>query len=367
MKVKRDSPPSQTGPRASERQGDSPLAGVVADRRYMDHDMGAFHVESPARMEALLRMLEEAPPIPFRRIEPRPATDEELERVHERGYIDLLRSTVGKTVALDADTTAGPRSFETALLAAGGLLRAVELVMEGEVRNAFALVRPPGHHAERSRAMGFCLFNNVAVAAEHLVHRFGLRRVLIVDWDLHHGNGTEHAFYERDDVLYISTHQSPLFPGSGTCRDFGHGAGWGFNLNIPLRPGKGDDDYLFIFERILAPVAVAYGPEFILVSAGFDISAGDPLGGMLVTPAGFGRLAACLMRMADAAASGRIVVALEGGYSLAALTAGVSEVLKSLASPPLLPELTAPPSPSLVSELREPLRVFRQKWDIPEA
>jgi acetoin utilization deacetylase AcuC-like enzyme len=357
--------------------------GVVIDRRYLDHDMGGWHVESPARIEVLARMLEEDPPVPYRTIDPRPATDEELAFVHERGYIDLIRSTAGKTVPLDADTIAGPKTLETALLAAGGFLESLDRIMDGTVQNAFSLVRPPGHHAEASRAMGFCFFNNVAVGAEHLLRRHGLGRLLIVDWDLHHGNGTERTFYERSDVLYFSVHQSPLYPGTGAARFFGHGEGHGYNLNIPLLSGKGDADYLTIFEKILAPVAARFRPEFVLVSAGFDIAAGDPLGGMAVTPGGFNLLTASLMAMAQPTAQGRLALVLEGGYDLPALREGVREVLKALAakndSPSSGTRGTVPfgdspvqkesrPVPdSLRLELEEPLRIFRRKWDIPSA
>ena len=341
------------------------LTGVVRDKRFMDHDMGAYHVESPARVEVLNRMLDEDPPVPHFAIEPRPATDEELGWVHERGYIDLVRSTAGKTVPLDMDTVAGPKTFDTALLAAGGFIRGLDLVMDGTVRNALALVRPPGHHAEASQARGFCIFNNAAVGAEHLIRRHGLGRVLVVDWDLHHGNGTEHAFYSRRDVLYFSTHQSPLYPGTGAVQDFGAGEGLGYNLNVPLLAGKGDADYLHIFERVLAPVAAQYAPEFILVSAGFDIAAGDPLGGMAVTPAGFGLLADSLARMADRTASGRLAIVLEGGYNLEALRAGVRAVLTALDKRDRPLPGDRPPSDALRVELEHPLRVFRRKWDIP--
>ena len=348
--------------------------GVVIDRRYMDHDMGAHHVESPDRIDVLARMLEDDPPVPFRAIPPRPATEEELAWVHEKGYIDLIRSTAGKIVPMDGDTTAGPRTWETALLAAGGLLEAVDRIMDGSVRNALALVRPPGHHAEASRAMGFCFFNNAAIAAEHLVRRHGAKRVLIVDWDLHHGNGTEHAFYERRDVMYFSTHQAPLYPGTGAARFFGHGEGYGYNLNVPLLAGKGDADFLHVFERVLAPVAAQFEPDFILSSAGFDIAAGDPLGGMNVTPAGFGRMTASLMAMAERTASGRLALVLEGGYDLAALREGVRAVLRALANgdSPSRSEAAGggsplSPSPSLRVELEEPLRTFRRKWELPQA
>jgi len=348
--------------------------GVVIDRRYMDHDMGASHVESPDRIDVLARMLEDDPPVPFRAIPPRPATEEELAWVHEKGYIDLIRSTAGRTVPMDGDTTAGPRTWPTALLAAGGLLEAVDRIMDGSVRNALALVRPPGHHAEASRAMGFCFFNNAAIAAEHLVRRHGAKRVLVVDWDLHHGNGTEHAFYERRDVMYFSTHQAPLYPGTGAARFFGHGEGHGYNLNVPLLAGKGDADFLHVFERVLAPVAAQFEPDFILSSAGFDIAAGDPLGGMNVTPAGFGRMTASLMAMAERTASGRLALVLEGGYDLAALREGVRAVLRALANgdSPSRSEAAGggsplSPSPSLRVELEEPLRTFRRKWELPQA
>ena len=354
--------------------------GVVIDRRYMDHDMGAWHVESPARIEALLHMLEKDPPVPYRAIPPRPATGEELGWVHEPGYVDFIHSTAGKTVTLDGDTTAGPKTWETALLAAGGFLECLDRVMDGTAGNAIALVRPPGHHAEASRAMGFCFFNNAAIGAEHLLRRHGLGRVLVVDWDLHHGNGTEQAFYERREVMYFSTHQVPLYPGTGAVRFFGRGEGYGYNLNVPLLAGKTDADYLHIFDKVLAPVAAAFAPDFIIVSAGFDVAAGDPLGGMFVTPAGFGRLTRSLMAMADRTAGGRLALVLEGGYDLKALTAGVREVIGALGSkgdkplsdqpPPLSAPASGRPdslSPSLGVELEEPLRVFRQRWDIPAA
>ena len=345
--------------------------GVVIDRRYMDHDMGASHVESPRRIEVLLRMLEKGPPVPYLAIPPRPATEEELGWIHERGYIDLVRSTAGKTVPMDADTVAGPKTWETALLAAGGLLESLDRVMDGTVPNALALVRPPGHHAEVSQARGFCFFNNAAIGAEHLIRRHGLRRILIVDDDLHHGNGTEHAFYERRDVLYFSTHQSPLYPGTGAARFFGHGEGFGYNLNVPLLAGKTDADYLQIFEKVLAPVAAQFRPEFIIVSAGFDIAAGDPLGGMEVSPGGFGRLTGSLMAMAAQSAAGRLALVLEGGYDLPALRDGVGEVLMALAGKgrPLSsgsPEARKPVSPSLRVELAPALQTFRKRWDIPE-
>jgi acetoin utilization deacetylase AcuC-like enzyme len=336
---------------------------VLADRRFADHSMGPWHPESPERVLALNGMLEQEPAGAFLPVEPRPATDDELARVHERGYIDFLRATAGReAVVLDGDTSTGPRTFETALLAAGGFIRLLDLILDGRAANGFALVRPPGHHAEASRAMGFCFFNNVAVGAEHLIRARGLGRVLIVDWDLHHGNGTQHAFYSRPDVLYFSTHQAPLYPGTGSVGELGDGPGLGRNLNVPLAAGKGDSDYLFIFRRLLAPVAAAYRPDFILVSAGFDIAAGDPLGGMLVSREGFGQLADALLEMAAASCPGRLAFVLEGGYDIEALTGGVREVLGRLGRPERRPAAEPAASEATRRELEPCFRAFGAHW-----
>ena len=339
--------------------------GVVFDKRFADHSMGPDHPESPERILVLNRMLEEESAGEFLPVTPRPATEAEIAWIHERGYIDFLKATAGhELVALDADTAAGPKTYETALLAAGGLLSALDAILEGRVRNAMALVRPPGHHAEASRAMGFCFFNNVAIGAEYLVRRHGIRRVLIVDWDLHHGNGTQHAFYSRRDVLYFSTHQVPLYPGTGATRETGDGPGRGYNLNVPLRAGKGDEDFLYVFRKILSPIAAQFEPDFVLVSAGFDIGRGDPLGGMLVDREGFGLLAESLLAIAEQCCPGRVALVLEGGYDLPTLKNGVREVLGRLAR-----EVPAPiPDPAVSTvtarELEPCIRTFRETWEL---
>jgi len=339
--------------------------GVVCDPRFAEHTMGPYHVESPERILVLNRMLEDDIPGRFLRIEPRPATEAELGWVHERGYIDFVRATAGhENVFLDSDTSAGPKTFETALLAAGGFLRAIDFVMEGRAANAFALVRPPGHHAEAARAMGFCFFNNAAIGAEYLIRRHGLRRVLVVDWDLHHGNGTQHAFYSRRDVLYFSTHQVPLYPGTGAVRETGSGPGKGYNLNVPLRAGKGDADFLHVYRKILGPVSAQYRPEFILVSAGFDIGAGDPLGGMAVSREGFGQLADALSGMAAESSGGRMAFVLEGGYDLLTLQNGVREVLDRLARPAPSPFPDPGVSEETQRELSPCFQVFRGYWEL---
>jgi acetoin utilization deacetylase AcuC-like enzyme len=339
--------------------------GIVADRRFCDHDMGAFHVESPRRMEAILDLLEDRPHPEWLDIAPRPALEEEIRRVHSPGYFLTIQNTAGKErVALDPDTATSALSFETALLAAGGLIELADRILDGGVRNGFAAVRPPGHHAERDRAMGFCLFNNIAVAAGHLLEKRGLDRILIVDWDLHHGNGTQNTFYRRRDVLYFSIHQAPLYPGTGSWRETGEGPGEGFNLNLPLSPGKGDEDYLYILRKLLAPAAEAFAPDFILVSAGFDIAASDPLGGMEISTAGFGAVTRELAALAERCCSGRLAHVLEGGYDLAALRKGVERVLIELSGGTEESGIHPIPSPLVLKETEPALEHWKKWWPL---
>lgn len=338
--------------------------GIVKDRRFLAHTMGPYHPESPARLEAIYGMIEKEPAFStLRIIEPVAAREEEIAMIHSPAYVRTIKETAGKErVYLDPDTSTCARSYEAASLAVGGLLKACDLIMAGEIRNAFGLVRPPGHHAEASQAMGFCLFNNVAVAAEHLIQKHGLERILIVDWDLHHGNGTQHAFYTRNDVLFFSTHQFPYYPGTGNWDEIGAEKGTGYTINVPLSPGKEDKDFLFIFKNILAPVVMKYKPEFILVSAGFDIADGDPLGGMLVTSEGFGALSAELLRQADESAGGRILFTLEGGYSLRALQEGVREVLFRLCGRKTSHSIRAEASPETKKETAPLLEIIKKFW-----
>jgi acetoin utilization deacetylase AcuC-like enzyme len=229
------------------------------------------------------------------------------------------------------DTSTSARSFEAASLAAGGLCELIRAVWTGDLKNGFALVRPPGHHAERDRAMGFCLFNNVAIGAHYAIKNFSLERVLIVDWDVHHGNGTQNTFYSDPRVLYFSTHRYGFFyPGSGAATEVGHGKGEGFTVNVPLEGGSGDPEYAAIFERILKPIALEYRPQLVLVSAGFDTHYDDPLGGMEVTETGFARLTQILMEVAEATAQEKLVLTLEGGYDIEGEKRSVAAVLREL-------------------------------------
>jgi acetoin utilization deacetylase AcuC-like enzyme len=306
--------------------------GIVRDNRYLDHVANTYHPESHQRLEVLYRMLQETEMKgKFIEVQPRMATREELELIHVPRYIQLVASTAGQACTmLDPDTYACSKSYETAKLAAGGTLVAVDRVLGGELDNAFAFVRPPGHHAESNRAMGFCLFNNVAIAAGYALKTHKLRKALIIDWDLHHGNGTQHSFYERADVLYFSTHQFPYYPGTGYVNEVGSGTGKGFTVNVPLSPGPGDAEYMQIFEDILEPIAMEYKPDIVFVSAGFDIYYQDPLGGMQVTPEGFANLAKIVLEFARETCKGKVVFVLEGGYHLDGLRDSVKNVLKTM-------------------------------------
>ena len=306
--------------------------GILRDESYLKHSMGALHPENPRRLRVLYDMLDsEAFRGRFVQIGARPASRGELERVHAPSYLDRLAATSGRRSSyLDPDTSACAESWNAARRAAGGLCEAVDAVTSGTVRNAFALVRPPGHHAEEGRAKGFCLLNNLAVAALHARKALGLSRVLIVDWDLHHGNGTQNTFLDDPSVLYLSTHQYPFYPGSGALDETGEGAGRGYTVNIPLSSGCRDGEYAALFERIVRPVSLAFRPDLVLVSAGMDIHSADPLGAMGVTPQGFAALTRVLMEIAGASCGGKLVLALEGGYDLEGLRDSVRAVLDEL-------------------------------------
>jgi acetoin utilization deacetylase AcuC-like enzyme len=261
---------------------------------------------------------------------PRPATDDEIARIHERDYITLIRETAGRATALDPDTFTSPHTWEAACLAAGAAVGAVDHVLEaGEGARAFALVRPPGHHAERNRAMGFCFFNSIAIGAAHARAR-GLSRVAIVDFDVHHGNGTQWSFYDDPTVLFVSSHQYPYYPGTGAAQDIGLGAGTGFTVNLPLAAGATDADYELAYSKLALPVVAQFRPELVLVSAGYDAHMDDPLAGMRLTAPYFGCLMQAIAGVADECCKGRLVAITEGGYDLAALAASLRTSLRAL-------------------------------------
>ena len=310
-------------------QGIMALTIVVRDTRYLEHDQGPGHPESPDRLKVIYEGLDrEDMQGLFKTVVPRQAGRDELAWNHTGDYIDEVAKTAGRDFyRLDPDTATSAGSWEAACLAVGGVFAAMDAIAGPDAQNGFALVRPPGHHAEIDRAMGFCIFNNVALGAHYARQVLGCERILIVDWDVHHGNGTQHSFYNDAGVLYFSTHRFPYYPGTGRVEEIGEGQGKGFTINVPLGPGAGDDDFAAIFNRLLVPVGKSFAPDFILVSAGFDIYQNDPLGGMSVTVQGFGYLSRVLINLAESCCQGRILFCLEGGYDLTGLRDGVLAVL----------------------------------------
>lgn len=308
---------------------------LIKDDRYLEHDPGEGHPESPDRLRVIHELIDrEFSGLPL--IPPRLATENELALNHDPRYIQTVANTTGRRhTQLDPDTGLSARSYEIACLAAGGLLEAVDSLMTPDPgpltpSSIFAFVRPPGHHAEIRHSMGFCLFNNVAIAAKYAQEKYGLKRILIVDWDLHHGNGTQHSFYDDPGVLFFSSHQYPYYPGSGGFDQTGSGTGEGFTVNAPFPTGFGDAEYLSVYDRILKPISLEYAPELVLVSAGFDPYIKDPLGGMKVTSKGFGALAAIVRDIAEQTCGGRVLFTLEGGYSPEGLRDGTRAVLQTL-------------------------------------
>ena len=265
---------------------------------------------------------------------PRPATPTELERVHSGAHLKAIDAAAGRAVSLDPDTYTSPESRDVALLAAGAAIGAVDAIVQERATRVMALVRPPGHHAERDRAMGFCLYNNAAAAAAHAL-TLGMERVVVMDYDVHHGNGTQWIFYEDPHVLYISTHQYPFYPGTGAADDVGRGKGAGFTLNVPLESGATDGDYDEVFKALVIPVIDQFRPELVMISAGYDAHERDPLARMRVTTAGYTALTKSLCDAADRHCHGRVVAVTEGGYDLAALKACLESTLSVLDGAPI--------------------------------
>ncbi len=310
--------------------------GLVWHADYLEHRTGPHHPERPARLTAVLEGLEASGvAAELDRVEAPPIDEALLDAVHDPAYLARARGVCAEGGNLDSeDTVVSPGSWRAALLAAGGAVEACDRVAAGTWRNGFVACRPPGHHAERAVAMGFCILNNVALAAEHLRRAHGLERVAIVDWDVHHGNGTQHAFEADPGVFYASLHQWPLYPGTGSEREVGVGDGEGTTLNCPLPAGAGDAEWLAAFEDRVLPALDAYRPEFVLISAGFDAHARDPLARTLLTEDAYRRMTAGLLGLADRHAGGRVVALLEGGYDLEALAASTAAHVETLRSAP---------------------------------
>jgi len=307
--------------------------GLVYHPAFLEHDMGMGHPESPNRLRAIVRQLEQSGTmVQLPQIEPRVAEDEWVAQVHTRAYVASLKQQAPASgrVSLDPDTSMSPGSLTAAYLAAGGVLAGVDAIMQQRVDHVFCAVRPPGHHAEADRAMGFCLLNNVAIAARYAQKKHGLSRVLIVDWDVHHGNGTQHSFEDDPSILFFSTHQYPHYPGTGRESEHGRGEGEGYTINVPMEAGEGDDEYRAVFHNILVPAAERFKPELVIISAGFDAHKDDPLASMGLTEAGYGELTGIVAGIAKNHAQGRILSSLEGGYNLTALAASVDAHVRGL-------------------------------------
>jgi acetoin utilization deacetylase AcuC-like enzyme len=318
---------------------------LLTHERCLDHDMGAWHPERPARLGAVLRGIERSGVADgLRRHAPEPAPLEAVVRVHDAAVVDALERLCREGGGeIDPDTSVIPASWDAARLAAGAGLAAIALLDAGEADAAFCAVRPPGHHATPSRPMGFCLFNNVAVAAAALADRG--ERVLVVDWDAHHGNGTQDAFYADDRVLFVSMHQFPFYPGTGAIRDIGSGKGEGFTINVPFPAGTPGDAYRMAIDEVVVPAAERFGPTWVLLSAGFDAHRADPLTQLSLTAGDYADLT---RRVVELAPAGRRIAFLEGGYDLDALNASAAACVASLAGEEFRPEAVSAGEKGLV-------------------
>lgn len=309
--------------------------GFVYDDIYLKHDTGSRHPESPQRLIAIKSRLEEKIKNGnLQLIKPKRPSDiiEWITTIHSRDYVERVKKSCQSQVEYmdSVDTPISKESYDTALMAVSGVLTAIDEVIQGNVKNAFCAIRPPGHHALKDRAMGFCLFNNVAIGARYIQKRYGLSKVLIVDWDVHHGNATQDAFYDDPTVLYFSAHRSPFYPGTGYENEKGKGKGLGYTINVNMKAGDGDASYKKVFENILRPKAIEFDPDFILISAGFDAHKDDPLGGMNVTAGGYAMMTKVVKDIAEKCCNGRLVSVLEGGYSLSGLAESVDSHISVL-------------------------------------
>jgi acetoin utilization deacetylase AcuC-like enzyme len=318
--------------------------GYVYDPIYLVHDTG-YHSENATRLTATLSYLEKTGLLAeLKLIKPRAATVDEIAAVHDRQYISYIAYVAQKGGAwLEVDTVMSPKSYDAAIYAAGGVITATDEVMQGKVNSAFALVRPPGHHAISDRAMGFCIFNNIAVAAKYALSQYKLERIAIIDFDVHHGNGTQEAFNSDPRVLYVSTHQYPHYPGTGNAEDTGTPAGQGTILNVPMPAASGDHEYHAVFEKIIVPVVRRYQPQLIMVSAGYDIHWADELAQMQVTTTGIADIVRFIRQLADELCQGKIVIALEGGYNLEALSTSIKATFDVLMGKKDIEDKLGPP------------------------
>lgn len=339
----------------------------VTHPRYVEHDFPG-HPEHAGRIRAVWQALDDGGLTRrMQAVEAGAVADDAVLAVHAPDYLELLKrvSAQDRTLRLDADTYLGPDAYEIACLSAGGAVDAVNAVLGGSADNGLAAIRPPGHHAMPDHGMGFCLLGNIAIAAREAQRQFGLERILIVDYDVHHGNGTEAVFYDDPSVLFISTHQYPLYPGTGAVTDIGAGKGEGFTINLPLPPGCGDANYARVFEQVVWPAAERFQPELMLISAGFDAHWGDPLAQMRLTLNGYAHLTGELKRMADKLCGGKIVFVMEGGYSLEALSGGISNIARILLGETPVDALGQPPGTQREPDIASLLTLVKRLHGLP--
>ena len=314
--------------------GRNPTA-LLLDSLYKRHDPGPGHPEQPARYDAVTRAIEGAGLLSrLHRVDVRVASEDEIALVHGRGYIEKVKREIaaGAHELSTGDTNVGPGSFDVAVRAVGGVLNAVDAVVAGKAANAFCAVRPPGHHARPEQGMGFCIFNNIAIAARYAQRRHGLAKVMIADWDVHHGNGTQDTFYADGSVFFMSTHQSPWYPGTGAANETGEGKGAGCILNFPFQAGSGRREIVGVFRENLRRAADAFKPDLVMISAGFDSREGDPLGRFTLSDMDFTDLTRIMLEIAGTHAGGRLVSVLEGGYNLKGLETAVAAHVTALAA-----------------------------------
>ncbi len=307
---------------------------LLLDPLYKQHDPGPGHPEQPARYDAVMRAIEDTRLLSqLQRVEVRAATEDEIALVHGREYIAKVKREIaaGAHELSTGDTNVGRRSFYVAERAVGGVLNAVDAVIDGKAVNAFCAVRPPGHHARPDQGMGFCIFNNIAIAARYAQRKHGLAKVMIADWDVHHGNGTQDTFYADGSVFFMSTHQSPWYPGTGAANETGEGKGKGCTMNFPFAAGSGRKEILGVFRESLRRAADAFKPDLVMISAGFDSRDGDPLGRFTLSDVDFTDLTKIMLEIAGTHAKGRLISVLEGGYNLNGLEAAVGAHVKALA------------------------------------
>ena len=335
----------------------------VTHPRCAEHDL-PFHPEHAGRIRAVWKRIGESGLLErVQAVEAEPASEAQILAVHDADYLKALQASAqqGQTLHLDSDTYINPQSYEISRLSAGGVVLAADHVVTGKADNAFVVTRPPGHHAVRQRGMGFCLLNNVAIGAQAMIDARGLERILIVDYDVHHGNGTEAIFYDRPDVLFISTHQYPLYPMTGAVKDTGIGRGEGCTLNLPMPKNCGDQRYIEVFDQVIIPAARRYRPQLILVSAGYDAHWADPLAQMRLTLNGFAELGQRLKALAGELCGGKIVFVMEGGYYVEALAYGMVNVGHILLGETPVDPLGEPddsiPEPSLTALIEQVQRI----------